>query len=129
MKFMLLMQGRQSDFAAMGAWAPADIQAHIRFMMDLAAELTASGELVLAEGLEMPERAKIVRAQRADAPVVTEGPFAETKEFLAGFWLVEVVSAERAVAIAAKASSAPGKGGAPIGIPIELRAVGCPPEM
>lgn len=129
MKFMLLMQGRQSDFATMATWSPADLKAHIEFMIALAQDLAARGELVLAEGLDMPHHAKIVRAERADAPVVTEGPFAETKEFLAGFWIVDVASPQRAIEIAAKASTAPGKDGKPIGIPIELREIGRPPEV
>lgn len=129
MKFMLLMQGRESDFATMATWSPADLKAHVEFMIALAQELTERGELVMAEGLDMPHEAKIVRAERADAPVVTEGPFAETKEFLAGFWIVDVASPQRAIEIAAKASTAPGKDHEPIGIPIEVRAVGRPPEV
>jgi hypothetical protein len=123
MKFMLIMQGTKKGWESMGTWAPGEIQAHIGFMMNLYQELTKSGELVLAEGLDMPGNAKIVTAKRPDSPTVTDGPFAETKEFLAGFWIVDVESPARAVAIAAKASTAPGKGGGPMGIPIEVRQV------
>ncbi len=129
MKFMLIMQCRQSDYEALGSWSPADFKAHIEFMHALNRELTANGELVVAEGLDMPQNAKIVRAERADAPVITDGPFAETKEFLAGFWIVDVAAPERAIAIAAKASTAPGKGGVPFQIPIEVRAVGAAPQV
>jgi hypothetical protein len=128
MKFMMLMQGTQSGWESMGTWAPADIQAHIGFMVNLAKELTKSGELVMAEGLDVPANAKIVRAQKANAPIVTDGPFAEAKEFLAGFWIVEC-SAQRVIEIAAKASTAPGKGGVPMGIAIEVRQVMSAPHV
>ena len=128
MKFMLLMQGTRAGWESMSSWSPADIKAHIGFMINLAKELTSSGELVLAEGLDVPANAKIVRAQKANAPIVSDGPFAEAKEFLAGFWIVEC-SAQRVIEIAAKASSAPGKGGVPIGIPIEVRQVGSKPNI
>ena len=68
-------------------------------------------------------------AKRADAPVVSDGPFPETKEYLAGFWIVECPSAERAIAIAAKASTAPGPGGRPMGVPIEIRQVPSGPPI
>jgi hypothetical protein len=129
MKFMLMMQGTQSGWESMATWAPADIKAHIGFMINLARDLTSSGELVMAEGLDVPKNAKVVKAHRVDAPVVTDGPFPETKEFLAGFWIVDCESPRRAIEIAAKASTAPGRGGAPMGIPIEVRQVGSPPPV
>jgi hypothetical protein len=122
------MGGTQSGWASMGTWPPGEIQAHIEFMMKLAADLTASGELVMAEGLDFPANAKIVTAKKPDAPTVTDGPFAETKEFLAGFWIIDVESPQRAVEIAARASTAPGRGGAPMGIPIEIRQVMSAPK-
>jgi hypothetical protein len=128
MKFMLLMQGTRAGWESMGAWPPGDIQAHIRFMIELATELGARGELLLAEGLDVPANAKVVRAKHAGSPLVSDGPFPETKEFLAGFWLVEVPSLARALEIAAKASTAPGPGGTPLEIPIEVRQVGSPPK-
>lgn len=127
MKFMLMMQGTRAGWESMSTWQPREIEAHIRFMQRLYDELRASGELLLAEGLDMPANAKIVRAERADQPLVSDGPFAETKEFLAGFWLVEVATPQRALAIAAKASTAPGPRGAPMAIPIEVRQVMAPP--
>src|SRR5262245_47506691 len=130
MKFMLIMQGTRSGWESMGQWAPAELKAHIQFMSDLVRELTDRGELRLAEGLDFPANAKIVRAVRPSAPTVTDGPFPESKEFLAGFWIVEVPSAERALEIAAKASTAPGRGGAPMAIPIEVRQVmSGPPDV
>lgn len=129
MKFMMIMQCKKSDFESLAAWTPAEFRAHIAFMTELNDQLRASGEFVLAEGLDTPSNAKIVTALDARAPIVTDGPFAETKEFLAGFWIVECVSLERAIAIAAKASTAPGRGGKPFGIPIELRQVMPAPEL
>jgi hypothetical protein len=129
MKFMLIMQGTKSGWESMSTWSPADLQAHIGFMVELAQELSGSGELVMAEGLDLPHNAKVVTATEAGSPVVSDGPFPESKEFLAGFWLVDVETPDRAVEIAAKASTAPGKGGEPIGIPIEVRAIGVPPDV
>jgi hypothetical protein len=124
MKFMLIMQGTQQGWESMiTTWSPAEVQAHIAFMHSLNKELIEAGELVLAEGLDVPRNAKIVRAQRPDKPTVTDGPFAETKEFLAGFWIVDCSTQKRAVEIAAKASTAPGPGGTPLGLPIEVRQV------
>ena len=123
MKFMLMMSCTRRDFESLGGWQPEEFQAHIRFMLDFKAQLERSGELVLAEGLDVPHSAKIVSARRADQPIVSDGPFAETKEFLAGFWIVDVASAQRAHEIAAAASVAPGPGGEPMAIPIEVRQV------
>ena len=99
------------------------IKAHIGFMKRFTQQLGEAGELVGAEGLSMPEQARLVRARTNGAPEVTDGPFAETKEFLAGYWVVECESPERAYEIAAGASAAPGKGGAPLNMPIEVRQV------
>jgi hypothetical protein len=104
-------------------WTPQEIQAHMDFQRALGAELATSGELVSAQGLAGPEEARIVSSDGRSAPVVTDGPFPETKEFLAGYWIVDVDSPERAVEIAAKASAGPGPGGKPIGEYIEVRAV------
>lgn len=129
MKFMLMMQGTRKGWESMGSWRPEEIAEHIRFMQRLVEELRATGELLLAEGLDVPANAKIVKAAREDAPLVSDGPFAETKEFLAGFWLVEVASMQRAHAIAARASTAPGPNGAPMAIPIEVRQVMSAPSI
>ncbi|CCF62130.1 hypothetical protein GV791_25160 [Nocardia cyriacigeorgica] len=104
-------------------WAPEDIQAHIDFQRALSEKLAAAGELVSAQGLAGPDQARIVSSDGRTAPVVTDGPFPETKEFLAGYWIVDVDSPERALEIAAEASAAPGPGGAPIGEYIEVRPV------
>ena len=109
-------------------WPPKDIQAHIGFMKDLAKELSQSGELVAAEGLAGPDQARLIRAGKNGLPD-TDGVFPEAKEFLAGFWIVDVESPERAFEIAAKASSAPGVGGVPMNMGIEVRQVmSAPPD-
>jgi hypothetical protein len=123
MKFILMMHGTKSAWEQLSTWAPAEFKAHVDFMIALNGRLRASGELVLAEGLDLPHNAKIVKARQRGAPAVTDGPFAESKEFLAGFWIVECPTVERAIAIAAEASTAPGPGGAPMAIPIEVRQV------
>lgn len=129
MKFMLMMQGTQSGWESMSNWKPAEIQAHIEFMIGFAKNLSEAGELVLAEGLDLPANAKIVRGRKGAAPAITDGPFPESKEFLAGFWIVDVPSMKRAIEIAAAASIAPGPGGQPMGIPIEVRQVGQAPGV
>ena len=124
MRYMLMMHApRGSGDYQVSDWAPEDFQAHIAFMHRFNAELAESGELVGAEGLAAPGEARVVRAGRNGAPAVTDGPFPEAKEFLAGYWIVDVDRAERAYEIAAKASAAPGPGGAPLVIPIEVRQV------
>src|SRR5262245_42399024 len=128
MKFMLMMNARSQLFDEYWQWPKQDLRAHIEFMRKFGQKLSAAGELVSAEGLAAPAQAKLVRAGRDGSPV-TDGPFAETKEFLAGYWIVQVPSLERAIEIAAEASAAPGIGGTPINMPIEVREVldGAPP--
>lgn len=125
MKYMLLMQFSADlvDFPSIADWTPDELGAHIDFMHATNAELLERGELVQAEGLGGPALAKIVRAGVDGPPVVTDGPFAESKEVLAGWWIVDVESAERAVEIAAHVSTAPGPGGAPLRMPIEVHPV------
>src|SRR5919106_6209670 len=98
MKFMLMMHAPGGGWttAGIGTWPPDDIKAHIGFMRRFAVELKDAGELVGAEGLAGPEEARVVRAGKGGAPEVTDGPFAETKEFLAGYWIVDVDSRPRA---------------------------------
>ena len=120
---MLMMNApRGTGDYAVTKWSPAELKAHVAFMHALNEELKKSGELVGAEGLASPGEAKLVRAGSSGEPM-TGGVFPDTKEYLAGFWIVDVQSAERAYEIAAKASSAPGPGGKPLVIPIEVRQV------
>ncbi|MGQ4596483.1 YciI family protein [Nocardia sp. R6R-6] len=125
MKYMLLKTYAPASFCdtPLNEWSPEEIRAHIDFQRALGAQLAESGELVDAQGLAGPGEARVVSSDGRSAPVITDGPFPETKEFLAGYWLVDVDSPERAYEIAAQASAAPGPGGAPIGEYIEVRAV------
>jgi hypothetical protein len=130
-KYMLLMQfsAQSADFPSIDTWTPEEVQAHIGFMVDVNGKLAAAGEWVDGQGLAMPAQAKIVRAGSRGEAVVTEGPFAETKEFLAGYWIVDCDTPERAVEIAAQVSAAPGPGGRPINMPIEVRPImSAPPQ-
>src|ERR1700753_1892974 len=113
MKFMLLQHyGRvEGDVPPMGQWRREDVQAHIKFQKDLNAELRERGELVEAQALTGPELAKFVLATGGGAPVVTDGPFPESKELLAGWRTVDVESEERALEIAGEGSEGPGPSG------------------
>ena len=121
MKYILMMNTMRAG-QGVPEWPKKDLQAHIAFMMSLNKDLHESGEFVSAEGLSFPDQAKQVRAGNDGAPI-TDGVFPESKEFLAGYWIVDVESPERAYAIAARASAAPGPGGKPLNIPIEVRPV------
>jgi hypothetical protein len=130
MKYMLMMNApRGNGDWGVAAWAPEDLKAHIAFMKRFDVELRQSGELVGAEGLASPGQARIVRAGKNGSPEVTDGPFAEAKEFLAGYWIVDCDSTQRAYEIAARASAAPGPGGKPLNLPIEVREVMSAPPV
>lgn len=124
-KFMLLQhyQGGAGCDVPMTEWAPADIRAHIDFQQTVNKELTDAGELVDAQGLAGPDLAKTVVSDGVTAPVVTDGPFPESKELLAGYRVIDVESEARAIEIAARISAAPALGGVPIQQPIEVREV------
>jgi hypothetical protein len=123
MKYMLMMHApRGTGDYQINDWSPADFKAHMTFMHRFNQELTDAGEFVDGQGLSAPGEARLVRAGKDGAPV-TDGPFAEAKEFLAGFWIVDVDRPERAYELAARASAAPGPGGAPLNMPIEVRQV------
>ena len=120
MKYVLMMHIPKSGYGVFGAWSPNDIQANIAFVRNLNKTLGDSGEFVAAEGLAMPDQAKVVRAGK-DAVPLTDGVFPESKEFLAGYLMVDVETAERAYEIAAIWSASPGPGGLPLNMPIEVR--------
>jgi hypothetical protein len=124
MKFMLMMNAPRGngDWGAAN-WTQEAFAAHIAFMRHFNQELKDAGEYVGAEGLASPGQARIVRAGQSGAPEVTDGPFAEAKEFLAGYWIVDVDSPQRAYELAGRASSAPGPNGQPLRMPIEVREV------
>jgi len=123
MKYLLMMHTPRGtgDYEIYG-WSPEDFKAHMEHLDRLNLEIREAGEWVDVQALTPPGEARLVRAGRHGEPV-TDGPFPEAKEFLAGYWIVNVDTAERAYEIAAKASAAPGPGGGPLNMPIEVRQV------
>jgi hypothetical protein len=122
MKYILMMNGKKSDFDGYAHWSKEDLQANVAFMRAFSKELKDSGVFVASEGLGWPNEARLVRAGSHGEPI-TDGVFPESKEFLAGFWIVDVESAHQACAIAARLSHAPGPGGEPGNMPVEVRQV------
>jgi hypothetical protein len=106
----------------MEEWKPEEITAHLDYYKALHRELVASGELVQSEVLSPPNLGKIVSSD-GTAPVVTDGPFQEFKEWVAGYQIVDVDSEERAIEIAAKISAVPGPDGIALQQPIQVRQV------
>jgi hypothetical protein len=129
MRFMLLQNygGIEGDCAPMYEWTPEEVAAHVQFQMTLNRQLEELGELIDAQGLAGPDEARYVVSD-GTTPLVTDGPFPEAKELLAGYRLVEVETPERADEIAAQISAAPGQGGAPIRQRIEVRQVMAAPD-
>ena len=122
MKYILMMNGTQSHFDSYAKWSKQDIEANVAFMRNLRQELNDSGVFVDTKELAWPQEAKFVRSG-ADGEPITDGVLPESKEFLAGYWIVDVESAEQAYKIAARVSAAPGPGGKPTNMPIEVRQV------
>jgi hypothetical protein len=120
MKYILLMSGTKVGVDSYRAWNKKDIDAHMAVLTSINHELTESGEFVATQGLAAPHEAKVVRGLTDGMPV-TDGVFPESKEFLLGYWIVDVASKERACQIAGRISAAPGPGGIPTNMPIEVR--------
>ena len=114
MKYILLMSGTRAGVAAYHAWSKEDIEAHMGVLRRINQDLTESGEFVATQGLAEPKEAKVVRGEKNGVPV-TDGIFPESKEFLLGYWIVEVPNAERAYAIAGRISAVS------MNMPIEVR--------
>jgi hypothetical protein len=128
MKYILMINTMGAGGTGFPGWSKNDIQAHIAHMQRLNKDLRDAGEFVLGEGLTFPDHAKLVRAGKDGTPI-TDGVFPESKEFLAGFWIVDVDTPEQAYAIAARASAAPGPAGVPLNMPIEVRPLmSAPPD-
>src|SRR5579864_7124661 len=108
---MMNNMSRGPAYAGVSGWQPNDIQVHTVYLKNLTKSIKESGELVSVEGLALADEALIVRAGNDGAPI-SDGAFPENREFLAGYWVVNVESPERACQIAAHASAAPGPGGA-----------------
>jgi hypothetical protein len=117
-----MMNATKANWDAYAKWSKQDLQRNVAFMRAFSKELKDSGVFVATEGLGWPNEAKIVRAGKDGEPI-TDGVFAESKEFLAGYWIIDVESTEQAYKIAARASAAPGLGGTPGIMPIEVRQV------
>ena len=120
MKYILLMSGSKAGVDTYRAWSSKDIDAHMAVLTSLNRELTESGEFVATQGLAAPHEAKAVRGLKEGMPI-TDGIFPESKEFLLGYWIVDVATPERAYEIAGRISAAPGPGGVPTNMPIEVR--------
>ena len=122
MKYILMMNGTWSNFESYAKWSKQDLEANVAFMRNFSKELKETGVFVDTKGLSWPQEAKIVRAG-TDGEIITDGVFPESKEFLAGYWIVDVENPEQAYKIAARLSAAPGPGGKPANMPIEVRQV------
>ena len=114
MKYILLMAGTRAGVEGYRAWPKQDIEAHMAVLRRINKDLTESGEFVATQGLAEPTDAKVVRGEKNGLPV-TDGIFPESKEFLLGYWIVDVANAERAYAIAGRISAAS------TNMPIEVR--------
>ncbi|HKQ74910.1 MAG TPA: YciI family protein [Blastocatellia bacterium] len=146
MKYILMLTGTKAEFDWYSKWSQQDFEAQADFMRAFHKELKNSGMLVAAEGLAFPDEARVVRAGSDGSPIVTngivrgvkdgkpfvtDGVFPESKEFLAGYTIIDVESAEQAYEIAARLSASPGPGGIPGNMPVEVRQVmsGAPVEL
>jgi len=114
MKYMILTFASQHDYQAMAgkaagqpAWTEADYAALGAFMRAFNQELLDSGELVETRGLSAPVHSRRVRLEQG-VPVATDGPYAESEEVLAGYWVVDCTSFDRATEIASRLASCPG---------------------
>lgn len=123
-KYLLLKHYRGGptpvvDFGTMDQWTSAEVDAHIKYMNDFADTLKTTGEYVDSQALSSD--GTFVRYDGEGRPPVTDGPFAETKDLIAGWMVIDVDSYERAVELAGELSAAPGAGGEPIHEWLELR--------
>ncbi|MCX5227511.1 YciI family protein [Streptomyces sp. NPDC006553] len=121
MKYLVMVQGSQADYEAMvgnptdssPAWTKPDLKVMFEHMNAINEELAAKGEMLDAQGLAAPSTARFVSVDGDGRPVVTDGPYAETKEVIAGYWLLDCASLERVTEIAAQVARCPQPAGAP----------------
>lgn len=121
MKYLVMVEGSQAGYEAMRgiasagnpAWSEKDVQAMFAFMGAVNDDLAETGELIDANGLTEPARARSVRAGEDGRPVITDGPYGETKELLAGYWVLDCESLDRVTEIAARVARCPAPAGAP----------------
>jgi hypothetical protein len=122
MKYILLMSSTNAGVSEYHTWSQSDRDTVMQTLATLAKELAETGEFIETHGLAGPKEAKVVRGEKNGLPV-TDGIFPESKEFLLGYWIVDVATSERAYAIAGRISSVPGPGGIPTNMPIEVRQI------
>jgi hypothetical protein len=122
MKYILMIYGQKGAWDEYARWSKEDLQRNVEFMRHFSKELHDSGVFVDTKGLAWPQEAKIVRAGNNGEPV-TDGVFPESKEFLAGYWVIDVETPDQAYNIAARLSAGPGLDGKPGNMPIEVRKV------
>ncbi|MFD7428327.1 YciI family protein [Streptomyces sp. NPDC059818] len=121
MKYLVMVQGSQADYEAMRgnasdgnpAWSEKDVRAMFAFMGAVNDDLAETGELIDANGLTEPAGTRFVRAGEDGRPVITDGPYGETKEVLAGYWVLDCESLGRVTEIAARVARCPVPAGAP----------------
>ena len=122
MKYMLLMSTTKETFEWFANWPKEDLQANFAFMRSFNKELKDTGVLVSTAGLAWPDQAVIVHAGKDGEPI-TDGVFPESKEFLAGYWIIDVENLEEAYKVAARLSLAPAPAGTPGTMPVEVRQI------
>ncbi|MDI3417097.1 YciI family protein [Streptomyces luteolus] len=130
MKYLVMVQGSQADYQAMSgkpnehspAWSEKDLQAMFSFMENLNNDLAESGEMVDGQGLTEPAQTRYVGRDKDGRPVVTDGPYGETKEVLAGYWVLDCESLERVTEIANRIMECPQPEGAPE-YPVVIRPI------
>lgn len=127
MKYILLMSSTKAGVSGYHTWSQSDRDTHMQTLCAIVKELVDTGEFVATQGLAEAREAKVVRGDKNGLPV-TDGIFPESKEFLLGYWIVDVATPERAYAIAGRISLAPGPGGVPTNMPIEVRQFADHPE-
>ncbi|MFD5704461.1 YciI family protein [Streptomyces lasiicapitis] len=130
MKYLVMVQGSQADYDAMSgkasehspAWSEKDLQAMFAFMGNLNNDLSESGEMIDGQGLTDPAQTRLVGLDDNGRPVITDGPYGETKEVLAGYWVLECESLERVTEIAKRINECPAPAGAPTP-PVVIRPI------
>ncbi|WP_406094575.1 YciI family protein [Streptomyces sp. NBC_01013] len=130
MKYLVMVTGSQADYEAMRgkasadspAWSEEDVQAMFAFMGAVSNDLAETGELIDAQGLVEPAKTRHVQAGEDGRPVITDGPYGETKELLAGYWVLDCESLERVTEIAARVTRCPAPAGAPAR-PVVIRPI------
>ena len=130
MKYLMMVQGTQTEYDAMAgkasadspAWSEEDVQAMYAFMRGVNEDLVESGEMVDGNGLAEPARTRFVTAGGDGPPVISDAPYEETKELLAGYWVLDCDSLDRATEIAARVAGCPQPEGAPVH-PVVIRPI------